>query len=165
VKTLYLARHAKSSWDDHSMKDFDRPLNERGLRDAPVMGRLVCGRGQTPDVIVTSSAMRALTTARLFAGVMGLPDAAVVEMNKLYSAPPEAILEVVNELDDAASSAMIVGHNPGMTMLASELSRGGIVHMPTCSVASFELPVDSWSKAGSGKGKLRYFETPKRLRS
>jgi phosphohistidine phosphatase len=165
VKILYLARHAKSSWSDYAMKDFDRPLNDRGLRDAPLMGKVILGIGPAPETIVTSPAVRALTTARLFAGAMGLPDAAVVETGALYSAAAETILEVVNGLDDAATSAMVLGHNPGMTMLASELSRGGIAHMPTCSVASFELPVDSWLKVRPGRGRLRYFETPKRLRS
>lgn len=165
MKSLYLARHAKSSWADQSIKDFDRPLNDRGLRDAPRMGKAVSEMGQPPEILVTSPALRALTTARLFAEALGLPESAIVEMKILYSASTETILEVVNELDDAVSSVMIIGHNPGMTMVASELSRDGIAHMPTCSVASFELPVDSWMKVRPGRGTLRYFETPKRLRS
>jgi phosphohistidine phosphatase len=83
-------------------------------------------------------------------------------MKELYSAPAETILEVVNELDDAFARAMVVGHNPGMSQLAGELSRGGIGHMPTCSVASFELPVGSWMEVRPGRGRLRFFEAPKR---
>jgi phosphohistidine phosphatase len=165
VKILYLARHAKSSWGDYSLKDFDRTLNDRGLRDAPAMGRVLRGMGQTPELIVTSPAIRALTTARLLAESMGLAEAAVVEVKKLYSAPAETILEVVNELGDEYARAMVVGHNPGMTMLAGELSRGGVGHMPTCSVASFEIPVSSWMEVRAGRGRLRFFETPKKHRS
>jgi len=165
VKILYLARHAKSSWAEYALRDFDRPLNDRGLRDAPVMGRVIRDTGQPPEIIVTSPALRALTTARLLAGAMDLPESVVVELRKLYSATPETILEAVNELDDEAERAMLVGHNPGMSILAGELSRGGIGHMPTCSVASFELPVKSWMDVRPGRGRLRFFETPKRLRS
>jgi phosphohistidine phosphatase len=165
VKILYLARHAKSSWGDYGLKDIDRPLNDRGLRDAPMMGRILRGMGQSPEVILTSPAVRALTTARLLAESMGLPETAIVGMKKLYSAPPETILEAVNELDDAVGRAMVVGHNPGMTMFAAALSRGGIDHMPTCSVASFELPLDSWTQVRAGRARLRFFETPKKHRS
>ena len=162
MKILYLARHAKSSWDDYSIRDFDRPLNKRGLRDAPFMGKLIAGMGETPEIIVTSPANRAVTTSRFFAEAFGLPPATVIELKPLYSAPPETILGVISELDDEIDRAMIVGHNPAMTQVADKLAPGSITHMPTCSVAAIEIPVESWIMVGPGKGKLRFFETPKR---
>jgi phosphohistidine phosphatase len=161
VKTLYLLRHAKSSWDDPSIVDFDRPLNKRGLRDAPFMGKLLAGMGEMPGIIVTSPARRALTTARLFAEAFGLPPAGLVEIAPLYAASPETILDVISELDDAFESAMVVGHNPGLTQVAAALSPGALNHMPTCSVAAFSLDVDSWMKIRPGTGRMRFFETPK----
>lgn len=164
MKTLYLVRHAKSSWDEKAISDFDRPLNKRGLRDAPFMAGLLAGRGERPEVIVTSSAKRAASTARFFAAAIGLPGELVIEMRPLYAASPETILGVVRELDDGFGSAMIVGHNPGLTQAADEIAPGSLLHMPTCSVASIELPVDSWMLMRAGKGKLRFFETPKKDR-
>ncbi len=164
MKSLYLARHAKSSWDDTDLSDFDRPLNKRGLRDAPFIGGLLAGMGERPEVIVTSPAKRAASTARFFAEALGLPSAMVVELRPLYAASPETILGVVRELDDQFTRAMIVGHNPGMTQAADELAPGSVLHMPTCSVAAFDLPVDSWMMLRVGKGKLRFFETPKKDR-
>jgi phosphohistidine phosphatase len=165
VKTLYLARHAKSNWNDPSLDDSRRPLNDRGLRDAPAMGRLLAGMGHVPEIVVASPAVRAITTARLLAAAMGLPESAVVGMTGLYGAGPETILDAVNGIDDASDRAMLVGHNPGMTQLAGELSRGAIGHMPTCAIAAFELPVASWSEVRPGRGRLVFFETPKKRAS
>ncbi len=161
MKTLYLVRHAKSSWDDPAISDFDRPLNKRGLRDAPFMGALLARMGEIPEVIVTSPANRAESTARLLAEAFGLPAAKVVGMRPLYVASPGTILGVVRELDDGFTRAMIVGHNPGMTQAAGEIAPGTVVHMPTCSIAAFELRVESWLLVRPGKGTLKFFETPK----
>jgi len=164
MKTLYLVRHAKSSWDDPAVSDIDRPLNKRGLRDAPFMGALLAGMGEIPDVIVTSTANRAGSTARLLAEAFGLPAPRVVGMRPLYTASPGTILGVVRELDDGFTRAMIVGHNPGVTQAAGEIAPGSVVHMPTCSIAAFELPVESWMEVRAGRGRLRFFETPKQQR-
>lgn len=161
MKVLYLARHAKSSWDDPSARDIDRPLNKRGLRDAPFMGKLLAGMGETPEVILTSTAARALATARAYGDAFGLPPEMVVETGGLYMAGSRALLVAVHGLDDRFSRAMIVGHNPGMTQFAGELAPGGPAHMPTCAVAAFELAVDSWTMVRTGEGNLRFFETPK----
>jgi phosphohistidine phosphatase len=161
MKILYLARHAKSSWDDYSVRDIDRSLNARGLRDAPFMGALLAGMKEMPEVILASPAQRTITTARLLAGAMGLPEDAVAAMQPLYAASAETILGVVREIDDGISRAMVVGHNPGMAQLAGDLAPGSVTRMPTCAVASFELPVDSWTLARAGKARLRFFETPK----
>lgn len=162
MKTLFLVRHAKSSWDDRKIDDFDRPLNDRGRRDAPSMGKRIAGLADAPRVIVTSPAKRAATTARLIAEAIGLPAGKIVESAPLYGASPDAILGVINELDDDLSSAMLVGHNPGLTQIAAGLAPGSVDHMPTCSIAAIDLGVDSWMMVRPGKGTLRFFETPKK---
>lgn len=162
MKTLYLARHAKSSWDDYSIRDIDRPLNKRGLRDAPLMGRVLAGMKEVPEIILASPANRAQTTARLLAEAFGLPPESVVVHRPLYSASPETILGAVNGLGEEISRAMIVGHNPGMAQLASELSKGSVGRMPTCGVAAFGFSVDSWTMVRAGQASFRFFESPKK---
>ncbi len=162
VKTLFLVRHAKSSWDDRTTDDFDRPLNDRGRRDAPLMGKRIADLKDAPRIIVTSPAKRAATTARLIAEAIGVPAEKVVLSAPLYAASPETILGVINEFDDDVSSVMLVGHNPGLTQIAAGLAPGSVDHMPTCSIAAIDLGVDSWMMVRPGKGTLRFFETPKK---
>lgn len=161
MKTLYLVRHAKSSWDDTKLDDFDRPLNRRGLRDAPFMGKLLAERGEIPEVILTSSASRAVATARHIAGAMGLPEGKLHARKEMYLAGPEGLVDVILELDDAVASAMLVGHNPGMTQLASRLCVLPADHLPTCAVAAIQFDAGEWRKAVLKKGELKFFETPK----
>lgn len=164
MRILYLARHAKSSWADSRLDDFDRPLNDRGFRDAPLMARFLAGAGELPDAIVTSPARRALTTATLIAETLGLPPGAVSTEQSLYAASMDTILDVIRAFDDAWRRPMVVGHNPGMSNLASGLSGGRIDHLPTCAIASFELPAESWTGARAGGAKMRFFETPRNLK-
>ena len=161
MKILHLARHAKSSRADHALSDFERPLNDRGRRDAPVMGGRIARPGRAPEVIIAIPALRALTTARLLAAGMGLPESSVVESAIIYGAGPATILEAALGLGEECHRAMIVGHNPGMTLLAAELSRGEITHMPTCAIATFEFPADHWKDLRPGKAKLLSFDTPR----
>ncbi|GAA3629566.1 histidine phosphatase family protein [Microbacterium awajiense] len=139
---LVLVRHAKSDWGDPGLDDHDRPLNDRGRRDAPVMAARLAETGFRPDAILSSSALRARTTAGVFAEALGL---AVQIDPELYGAPAATLLGAAAA--SGAASVVVVAHDPGMSVLAGRLSDGGIGQMPTCAVARFEWVADSWDVA------------------
>src|SRR5690242_9093233 len=113
MKLLYVLRHAKSSWDDASLADYDRPLNDRGLEAAPFMGRLMRERGYLPDAVISSPAKRARKTAKLASEAAGVRSSILFD-EQIYEASPQTLVKVLSAVDDKAGSAMVVGHNPGM---------------------------------------------------
>jgi len=147
MKTLFLVRHAKSSKDDPTLADRDRPLNDRGERDAPKMGERLAKRDVEPDLMLSSPAVRALTTAKLFAKELDYKPKDIVVDERLYASSADDLLEVIHEVDDAHKRVMVFGHNPEMSELAHRLS-GKIGDMPTCAVAEFEFDAKSWSGVG-----------------
>jgi phosphohistidine phosphatase len=147
MKTLFLVRHAKSSRDDPLLPDRDRPLDERGLRDARRMGERLAKRGVRPDVILSSPARRALTTAEVLARKLDYRVKDIVVDARLYAATPDVVLAVVRAIDDGVERAMVFGHNPELAALAHRLS-GKIAEMPTCAVAELKYDVESWSSVG-----------------
>ncbi|WP_109210293.1 MULTISPECIES: histidine phosphatase family protein [Microbacterium] len=142
--TLALVRHAKSDWGDPGLDDHDRPLNDRGARDAPRMARRLAATGFRPDVILSSTALRARTTAEAFAAALGV---AVSLDPELYGAPASSLLAAAAA--SGAGSVMVVAHDPGMSALAGRLSDGRIGHMPTCAVATFTWTEGDWDVASS----------------
>ena len=160
MKTLVLIRHAKSSWDHADLDDEDRPLNRRGLRDAPVMGRRLADRGLAPDVVLSSTAVRARTTAELIAGELGFDPARIVADDRLYGASVDEVLGVIGELDDALSCAIVVGHNPETESIAHRFS-DEINEMPTCAVAEFTFDVSSWSELADAEPLTVRVDTPR----
>jgi len=140
--SLVLVRHAKSDWADPSLDDHDRPLNARGLRDAPTMAQRLVETGLRPDTIIASTALRAATTAEFFGAAFGLP---VERQERLYGAPAALLLGAAAET--GARSVVVVAHDPGMTVLAGRLSGDAIAHMPTCAIATFTWDEDSWDVA------------------
>jgi phosphohistidine phosphatase len=147
MKTLFLVRHAKSSRDDPTLADKDRSLNERGVRDASRVGEELAKRVAKPDLILSSPARRALTTAETFAKKLDYRRKDIVVEHRLYAATPDDLLAVVHELDDKAKRVMLFGHNPELTELAHRLS-GSITDMATCAVAEFAFDIKSWSNVG-----------------
>lgn len=139
---LVLVRHAKSDWGDPSLDDHDRPLNDRGRRDAPRMARQLAETGFRPEVILSSTAVRARTTAEAFAAELGVP---VTLEPELYGAPARTLLAAAAAT--GARSVLVVAHDPGMSALAAHLSDDGIGHMPTCAVATFTWNVEEWDVA------------------
>lgn len=162
MKTLYLCRHAKSSWADPGMDDFDRPLNERGQRNALFMANLFRERGEPIDLIVTSPANRALTTARAFAASMQVSEERFVQDRNIYLAERPTLSHLVSELPAAADRVILFGHNPGFSLLADHLSDAGIDNLPTCGMVRIDLPVEDWPHATKGCGTLVWFDYPKR---
>lgn len=155
MKQLLLIRHGKSDWDHPGLSDHDRPLNDRGRRDCPRMAEALKARGVSPDLIVTSTAVRAATTAEAIAGGLGLDPAAIARRSELYLAPPQLILHVIQGLDESAETALVFGHNPGMHETVERLCGGeGVDDFPTLAVARIRLEVDHWGEVEWGDGLL-----------
>lgn len=159
MKTLLLLRHAKSSWQDAGLADFDRPLNERGMLAAPFMGALMVREGLAPEIILCSPAERARQTALLVGQGRGMNTEIRFE-HRIYEASPRGLHQVVSELDDAYSSAMLVGHNPGVEGFISYLT-GNMESMPTAALAVTDLQVGSWSTINDRCGSLRRIYKPR----
>lgn len=160
MKTLILVRHAKSSWDHPGLDDHERPLSERGLRDAPRMGRRLADRGLAPDVVLSSTAVRALTTAELMAEAIGVERDRIVADERLYATSAAGLLEVIGELDSSVQTAMVVGHNPEMTSLAQRFT-DEIGHLPTCAVVEFRFDADAWDELDEGLVRDVHVEAPR----
>jgi phosphohistidine phosphatase len=159
MKKLYLLRHAKSSWDDASLADFDRPLNDRGLRTAPLMGRLMREKKFVPELVLASPAERASTTATLVRAAAGFgPE--IRHDDRIYEASPGTLLQIAAGLDDEYGSVMLVGHNPGMEGFVRLLT-DSIEPMPTAALAVIDLDISRWSDVGAGAGRLRAVFRPK----
>ncbi|HET7526739.1 MAG TPA: histidine phosphatase family protein [Burkholderiaceae bacterium] len=161
MKTLYLVRHAKSSRDDPTLADRDRPLNDRGLDDAPEMGKRLAKRRVDPDLIVSSPAARALKTAQLIAAEIGYECANIVIEERLYAAPVDDLLSVIRATDKKVDRLMLCGHNPEFSDLATRLA-GEPIDMPTCAVAEFAYDDARWSDVGTVKPSRTGLEKPKK---
>jgi phosphohistidine phosphatase len=161
MKTLFLLRHAKSSWHDPDLPDFERPLNDRGLRTAPFMGEFMKANGLSPAIILSSPAVRARTTAELVKKA-GDIDAEIQFDKDIYEASPQQLYRIISEISDANESAMIVGHNPGMEGIVQFLT-GRLEAMPTAALAVIDLDVSSWSEVTHGCGELQAIHRPKEI--
>ncbi|MGW9183670.1 SixA phosphatase family protein [Agromyces sp. NPDC055661] len=160
MKTLALVRHAKSSWDHPGVSDHDRPLNSRGLRDAPAVGRRLAERGFRPERILSSTALRARMTAQLIADALGFDADRIILDERLYAASADEVLRVIGEVDGEVSTVMVVGHNPETASLAHEFS-SDIHEMPTCAVAEFTFDVDAWYELEDVEPSSVRVETPR----
>ena len=162
MKTLLILRHAKSSWKYPELSDYDRPLNSRGKRDAPRMGKYLCQQGLIPDRILTSSAKRARKTANKVAKSCGYTGK-VKKIDAFYDAVPGVYFETLQALPDKYQRVMVVGHNPTMERLVNHLT-GQIERMPTAALAYIDLPIQRWEALDLyTKGTLVNLWTPKTL--
>jgi phosphohistidine phosphatase len=162
TRTLILVRHAKSSWANAGLADHDRPLNARGERDAPIMAARLAERGPRPDTILSSSAKRALATADRFAEAFDMDERAVILRPEIYGAGVDDMLELVQALDDARPTVLLVGHNPTFTELVDRLTDVGVGHLPTTGVVTLELAEGPWAAAHEGLFRLVDFDYPKK---
>jgi phosphohistidine phosphatase len=162
MKSVLVLRHAKSSWKQPELADHDRPLNKRGKLDAPLMGRLLKREDLVPDIIISSTAIRARATAKAVAKASGYKGEIILNKS-LYAAGPEAYLSVMHDLSDEYARALIIGHNPGLEELV-EMLTGEIHLMPTCSLAHVKICVDKWSDIDNKiKGKVAGIWRPRDL--
>lgn len=160
MKQLIIVRHAKSDWGNPDLRDFDRPLNKRGKTNAPEMAHRLVKKQIKPELIVSSTALRALTTAKFFADTWQMPLADIQEQPNIYEASVNTLLKVINNFDNKYNMIAMFGHNPGLTDLVYYLD-GHIYEMPTCSVVILEFPFDDWAMISEGTAKVVLFDYPK----
>ena len=163
MKHLLIIRHAKSDWGERGLEDFDRPLNERGQRNAPEMAKRLIQRNIIPELVVSSPALRAKSTAAYFAEIFGYGQDDIVEEPRIYEASASTLLQLINNWDNRYNSIALVGHNPGLTELAIKLSDFDDPNIPTCGVALLEFPFDDWRMISAGTGEVKMYDYPKNL--
>lgn len=161
MKQLLIVRHAKSSWEDFSVPDFERPLNDRGKRDAPMMAERLVRSGIVPDVFISSTAKRARKTAELFAKSFGLDNEHILEESELYEAGPENFYNVISKAPISANTIIVFSHNPGITAFVNGLTTTRIDDMPTCAVFACTCETEQWSNFREAEKKYLFFDYPK----
>lgn len=161
MKYLLVIRHAKSSWTNDLLSDFDRPLSDRGNSDAPMMAKRILEKDVVLDAIISSTANRAFSTATHFAKVFGIKKTDIISFDKLYHAPPHIFYEVIKNLDDSFNCVAIVSHNPGITEFVNELTETKIDDMPTCGIFAVEVAIKSWKDFAQGEKDFWFFDKPK----
>jgi phosphohistidine phosphatase len=166
MKTLYLVRHAKSSWVDPSLADQERPLNKRGLRDAPHMGQRLADRKVRVDAIWSSPALRAAQTARHFAHALNYPRNEIQLRDRLYTSSIDEMLLEIRSCPDEVKGLLVIGHNPVISECANILIGGGRVmnveSIPTCGIVALEFTLSSWQQIGEQEGRMLFFDYPKK---
>jgi len=163
MKTLTLVRHAKSSWDDRGLSDRERPLNKRGKRDAPVMGKRVAEAGIRPSLIISSPAIRAWKTAKVFAKELGYPVEFLQREDGLYLASLDNLLDAIATQDPGFNNLMLFAHNPGLTDLANYLVPGLTSNLPTSGVVSVNMQCDDWMLYDRPQTELVTYDYPKKV--
>jgi phosphohistidine phosphatase len=162
MKTLYLVRHAKSSWEHSLQSDFERPLNERGMNAAPLVARRMKEKNVRPALIVTSPANRAQTTAEIFAAILEYPEEKIVQNMAIYTGNTETLLQIMRSLPENCNSAMLFGHNPAMTEFSNFLTGEHLDNIVTCGVMCIDMGEKPWEDAGKGSGKRIWYDYPKK---
>ena len=162
-KTLLLIRHAKSSWDNPSQSDFERPLNERGKRDAPEMaGRLIAKKIKI-DIILSSPAKRASRTARVFAQEYELKKDDILFKTELYGADERDFFDVIGKINNRYNNAALFSHNPGLTYFANLLTGTRIDNIPTCGVFAVRFDSKNWADFKDAEKEFWFFDYPKAI--
>ena len=163
MNKLIIVRHAKSSWDNPELDDFDRPLNNRGKKDAPEMGRRLAQRHVMPDMMITSPAKRAASTAKRIATEISFPKKSIKKESDFYEASIQDFISVLKKVGENVKTLMIFSHNPGLTDLANYLADAGIYNIPTSGVVEIAFENIPWSGIGKHTGKLLSFDYPKKI--
>ena len=162
MKKLIIIRHAKSDWQDTTLDDFDRPLNERGMQDAPFIGKFLKEKNLLPDLIISSPALRAITTAEIIAKEVEYTKA-IVANQYIYEAYVNTLQEIVSFIYDENDTVYLIGHNPGVSALAYMLSDMK-ESIPTCAVVEIDFECDSWMDVSKENAALISYDFPKKLR-
>lgn len=158
-----IVRHAKSSWDDLDQKDIDRPLNDRGNRDAPMMAKRLVKNKHKIDLLVSSPAKRAMATARYFAEELDIKKKKIIEEKALYEASVRNFYDVVSKLDDDEDTVALFSHNPGITDFANQLGNTRLDNMPTCSIFAVECDIKHWKDFKDAEKQFLFFDFPKNI--
>jgi len=165
MKTLYITRHAKSSWKHADLSDFQRPLNKRGLRAIPLIGQWLNQHQIKPQYIISSPATRAITTAQMLAQQLTYPLEFIVENNDLYvfTFDVALLLPIIQNCPDTYTSLMLVGHNPTLTALANSFIGDYFDNIPTCGIVAIKIYCDTWAEVAQAKAVLWFHIFPKML--
>ncbi|QEC67486.1 histidine phosphatase family protein [Panacibacter ginsenosidivorans] len=161
MKALLLIRHAKSSWDTPSQKDFDRPLNDRGHHDAYAMAERLLDKGIKIDAFISSTANRALSTARYFAKKYNVSEHDIIKASELYEAPFDVFYDVIRKVDNKFDSIAIFAHNPGITAFANDLTKTRIDNMPTCGIFAIQTNIKNWKDFEDATKTFWFVDYPK----
>jgi len=162
LKTLYLVRHAKSDWKSAANSDFERPLNKRGLKAAPLMGARLQQQACAPDLFLSSPARRAQQTAKLLATALDYPQENIEFVPAIYAAELALLIALIQKLPEPATTALLVGHNPGFSNLGKWLSPAAPDWLPTCGLLDLRLDIARWSEVYEGCAELLHYDYPKR---
>lgn len=162
MKTLYIIRHAKSSWAIAGQADFDRPLNERGKENATMMAERLKEKDIIIDAFISSPAKRAKKTCKAFCKVYGREEEEIIFRDALYHAPLHTYYQVISNTDNSYKRIAVFGHNPGISDFVNSLvSNGSVGDMPTCAVFAVQVETDDWTEFETAEKKLLFFDYPK----
>ncbi|MBC7653137.1 MAG: histidine phosphatase family protein [Oligoflexus sp.] len=162
-KQLLIVRHAKSDWNDASLSDFNRPLNNRGLKDAPIIGDNLLKNSYYPDLVISSPALRALSTCKIVCKQLGIDQSKIETNSNMYEASYQQLLKIINGIDNDFDKVAIFGHNNGVTDLTVYLTDADIFNIPTSGSVLISFPFDDWKMVSKGTGKIVFYEYPKNL--
>jgi phosphohistidine phosphatase len=162
MKKLLLVRHAKSSWDSPTLKDFDRSLNERGEQEAAAMAKKLFAQKIPIDAFLTSTALRARTTAGYFAKAYSLPEKKMILVDELYHAPANVFYNLINQLDDEWETVIFFAHNPGITDMVNSLGVARLDDMPTCGIFGVSAETKAWKDFKAAEKRFLLFDYPKK---
>lgn len=160
MKKLFIIRHAKSDWSNEALDDYDRPLNERGKKNAPFMGKLLAKKKIAPDLIISSPSYRARSTAKKIASNVGYTDE-ILYNEYIYDATLKTLIDIVNFIEDEYDDVFLIGHNPGLNLLGFYLVDFN-ENLPTCGILEIEFDCKSWREVRKSNAKLISFEYPKK---
>lgn len=164
MKKLLLARHAKSSWENPEWTDFNRPLNKRGLKDAPAIAEILKEKNIQVDLIVSSPANRAISTARIFAENLNYEPKNIIEDLNIYEQGTRYIINLVKNLSNELNTVMLFGHNPDITSLNTYFSGEYFENVPTCGITAIDFDIHDWKEVETENGKLQFYEFPKKIK-
>ena len=164
MKTLFFARHAKSAWDYPDLLDQDRPLLPKGIERTKLVCEFLLERGVSPDIIISSPAVRAINTARIIAECLHYPTEAIRLEPMIYAAIGDDLLTIAFGLDNSMDSAMIVGHNPVMTFMINAFAETGIDYLPTSGIGAFSFETDTWAGIPMAKCVTDFLIYPRLLK-
>jgi phosphohistidine phosphatase len=163
MKHLYLIRHAKSSWDNQTLSDFDRPLNDRGNATAPLMADLLKSQGIKPDLLITSPANRAISTCKFFADAFAYPHELIQQESTIYEAVPDDLYKIIHAIDNRYKTVMLFGHNPTISYFLDQYINDYLPEVPTCGVSIFKLNVENWKDFNPTNVKFVSLLEPKKM--
>jgi phosphohistidine phosphatase len=163
MKQLHITRHGKSSWDYENISDIDRPLNIRGINSSYMMAKRLADREVVPDLMISSPATRALSTAVIFMRVLNLPPSVLQISEELYTGNVDEMTELVRSIDNSYSNVVLFGHNPAFTVLANRFVSESIDNIPTAGIVSMSFKTDIWTDIGRAAPAEEFFDYPKRL--